>query len=82
MDIGAFRTFPDNYVDANQGSVRDVPRRKADDFTEHSKKYYQLPIELVTSEIGKATLKNVEKMEWVNELSYSSFLSSINYLTA
>jgi hypothetical protein len=43
-------------------NVKDVPRRKAVDFGYHYKRYYQLPIEYVTNELGQKTLNNVEKM--------------------
>lgn len=61
-------------------NVKDVPRRKAVDFGYHYKRYYQLPIEYVTNELGQKTLSNVEKMEWANELSHSSFVSQSEYL--
>jgi hypothetical protein len=42
--------------------VKDVPRRKAVDFGYHYERYYQLPVEIVTNDVGLKTLKNVEKI--------------------
>ena len=62
LDIAAFRVHPGNYEDEGLVNVKDVPRRKAVDFGYHYKKYYQIPIEIVTNENGWETLKKVEKM--------------------
>lgn len=61
--------------------MKDVPRRKAVDFGYHYKKYYQIPIEIVTNQNGWETLKKVEKMEWATELASSSFFRQSEYLT-
>ena len=78
--MGAFRVHPQGYKDETLANVKDVPRRKAVDFGYHYKRYYQIPIEFVTNSLGSQTLMNVEKIEWANELAYSSFFKQGDYL--
>lgn len=80
LDIAAFRVHPNNYKDEGLVNVKDVPRRKAVDFGYHYQRYYQLPMEIVTTENGWETLKKVEKMEWATELASSSFFKQGDYL--
>jgi len=40
-------------------TIKDVPRRKAVDYGFHYQRYYQLPVEFVTSDTGMKTLKKV-----------------------
>jgi hypothetical protein len=37
-------------------------------------------MEIITNETGQKTLKKVEKVEWANELAYSSFFKQSEYL--
>lgn len=37
-------------------------------------------MEIITNETGQKTLKKVEKVEWANELAYSSFFRQSDYL--
>ena len=60
--MGAFRVHPQGYKDETLANVKDVPRRKAVDFGYHYKRYYQIPIEFVTNNLGSQTLMNVEKI--------------------
>lgn len=80
VDMAAFRVHPNGYKEESLANVKDVPRRKAVDFGYHYQRYYQLPIEFVSSELGARTLKKVEKLEWVNELAQSSFFRQSDYL--
>jgi hypothetical protein len=61
LDIGAFRVHPQGHKES-MAKITDVPRRKAVDFGYHYERYYSLPVELVTNDIGMKTLKNVEKI--------------------
>ena len=81
MDIGAFRVYPNKHREEGEKNERDVPRRKAVDFGYHYQRYYQLPIELITDETGKKTLKNIEAIQWSAELANSSFFTQMKYLT-
>lgn len=71
---------PNGYKEETLANVKDVPRRKAVDFGYHYQRYYQLPMEIVTSEEGWKTLKKVEKVEWASELASSSFFRQGDYL--
>ena len=78
--MGAFRTHPPGHKEESLGNIKDVPRRKAVDFGYHYQRYYQLPIEFVANDLGYHTLKNIEKIEWANELAHSSFFKQGDYL--
>ena len=71
---------PTGYREESLANVKDVPRRKAVDFGYHYQRYYQLPIEFVTNDLGRKALKNVEKTEWASELAHSPFASQTDYL--
>ncbi len=53
VDMGAFRVYPKGHKEETLANITDVPRRKAVDFGVHYKRYYQLPIELVTNRLGE-----------------------------
>ena len=57
--MAAFRAHPIGHKEESLANVKDVPRRKAVDFGYHYQRYYQLPIEFVSNELGSRTLKKV-----------------------
>ena len=80
MDLAAFRVHPNNYEEEGLGSTKDVPRRKMVHYGHHYRRYYQLQVEFVSSELGLRTLQRIEQMEWAHELADSSFFRQGEYL--
>ncbi|CAK7567129.1 MAG: COP9 signalosome catalytic subunit rri1 [Sporothrix epigloea] len=86
VEIGAFRTYPENYkvVDNNSvGSSADgshsVPLNKADDFGAHSSRYYSLEIEHFKGSLDAHLLDLLWNKYWVQTLSQSPLLTNRDY---
>ncbi|CUM67007.1 uncharacterized protein PRCAT00004695001 [Priceomyces carsonii] len=76
VEIGAFRTYPDNYkpkndansVNRSQSISANVPKSKKQDFGPHSEKYYSLAIEIFKSETDEHVLDLIMKKDWISTL--------------
>ncbi|KAJ7719421.1 JAB1/Mov34/MPN/PAD-1 ubiquitin protease-domain-containing protein [Mycena metata] len=73
VDIGAFRTYPENYTPPSGGSseYQSIPLSKIEDFGVHAGQYYQLE----TPEL----LGMLWNKYWVNTLSQSPLISNRAY---
>ncbi|EGW35486.1 CSN subunit 5A, partial [Spathaspora passalidarum NRRL Y-27907] len=63
VEIGAFRTFPENYVPTSDGShlsskpAVNIPKAKRKDFGSHFDKYYPLDIEIFSSDVDESIIQ-------------------------
>jgi len=81
VDIGAFRTYPPSYTppSAAASEYQSIPLNKIEDFGVHANQYYQLDIEVFTSELDKELLGLLWNKYWVNTLSQSPLISNRAY---
>jgi len=85
VEIGAFRTFPDDYKEANNSSAggssgnQAVPLAKAEDFGAHASKYYPLEVSHFKSTLDSNLLELLWNKYWVQTLSQSPLLTNRDY---
>ncbi|KAJ5894598.1 hypothetical protein N7495_006289 [Penicillium taxi] len=83
VEIGAFRTFPDNYTPP-RGAVQDdeyqtIPLGKAEDFGAHANKYYSLETTHFKSTLDSELLSLLWNKYWVATLSQSPLFTSRDF---
>lgn len=76
VEIGAFRTFPENYKPEDEGpsEYQTIPLDKIEDFGVHAKQYYALDIQFFKSALNAHLLDLLWNDYWVNTLSASPLL--------
>ena len=93
VEIGAFRTFPENYEAAanpaksssdaesssNSNSTTAVPLVKAEDFGAHASKYYALEVSHFKSTLDTHLLDLLWSKYWVQTLSQSPLFTNRDY---
>uniref|UniRef100_A0A8H8CFE3 COP9 signalosome complex subunit 5 n=1 Tax=Psilocybe cubensis TaxID=181762 RepID=A0A8H8CFE3_PSICU len=81
VDIGAFRTFPENYTPPNvsPSEYQSIPLNKIEDFGVHANQYYQLEVEVFKSSLDNDLLAMLWNKYWVNTLSQSPLVSNRAY---
>jgi len=81
VDIGAFRTYPDNYTPPNAGpsEYQSIPLSKIEDFGVHANQYYPLDVEIFKSSLDTELLAMLWNKYWVNTLSQSPLISNRAY---
>ncbi|KAJ8508389.1 hypothetical protein ONZ45_g9332 [Pleurotus djamor] len=83
VDIGAFRTYPENYTPtgaAGGGSEwQSIPLSKIEDFGVHANQYYQVEVEIFKSSLDNELLGMLWNKYWVNTLSQSPLISNRAY---
>ncbi|KXJ94559.1 Mov34/MPN/PAD-1 family protein [Microdochium bolleyi] len=84
VEIGAFRTFPDDYKDATNsssggGGNQAVPLAKAEDFGAHASKYYPLEVSHFKSTLDSNLLELLWNKYWVQTLSQSPLLTNRDF---
>jgi len=81
VDIGAFRTYPENYTPPNASSseYQSIPLSKIEDFGVHANQYYQLEVQVFTSSLDTELLGLLWNKYWVNTLSQSPLISNRAY---
>ncbi|KJA26913.1 hypothetical protein HYPSUDRAFT_36079 [Hypholoma sublateritium FD-334 SS-4] len=81
VDIGAFRTYPENYTPPNvsQSEYQSIPLSKIEDFGVHANQYYQLEVEVFKSTLDNDLLSMLWNKYWVNTLSQSPLISNRAY---
>ena len=86
VEIGAFRTFPENYkpegADSSADSLAAVPMAKAADFGAHAHRYYSLEISHFKSTLDSKLLEALWNKYWVQTLSSSPLFTNREYVTA
>ncbi|KAJ3773950.1 Mov34-domain-containing protein [Lentinula raphanica] len=81
VDIGAFRTYPENYTPPNATSseYQSIPLSKIEDFGVHANQYYPLEVEIFKSSLETQLLDLLWNKYWVNTLSQSPLISNRAY---
>ncbi|KAH7104828.1 Mov34-domain-containing protein [Auriculariales sp. MPI-PUGE-AT-0066] len=81
VDIGAFRTYPEDYKPPGGGGAdyQSIPLSKIEDFGVHANQYYQLDVEIFSSSLDKELLGQLWNKYWVNTLSQSPLISNRDY---
>lgn len=73
VDIGCFRTYPEDYK--GKGSdFESVPMEKIEDFGAHANRYYKLDHTIYKSELDQSQFEFLWNQYWVQTLSTSSLL--------
>ena len=83
VDIGAFRTYPENYTppDHGGGEYQSIPLNKIEDFGVHANQYYPLEVQIFKSSLDTELLGLLWNKYWVNTLSQSALISVRSSLT-
>jgi len=81
VDIGAFRTYPENYTppSVSTSEYQSIPLNKIEDFGVHANQYYQLEVQVFTSSLDTHLLGLLWNKYWVNTLSQSPLISNRAY---
>ncbi|RKF79355.1 COP9 signalosome complex subunit 5 [Golovinomyces cichoracearum] len=82
VDIGAFRTYPENYKNI-EGTTSDgyqtIPLAKIEDFGAHSSRYYSLQVSHFKSSLDTYLLELLWNKYWVQTLSQSPLFTNRVY---
>ncbi|KAI0065232.1 Mov34-domain-containing protein [Artomyces pyxidatus] len=81
VDIGAFRTYPENYTPPNSSTseYQSIPLSKIEDFGVHANQYYPLEVQIFKSSLDTELLGLLWNKYWVNTLSQSPLISNRAY---
>ncbi len=84
VEIGAFRTYPENYSKPPTNSDSDyqtIPLNKIEDFGVHASSYYSLEISHFKSNLDNRLLEALWNKYWVATLSQSPLITNRAYAT-
>ncbi|KAJ1855472.1 COP9 signalosome catalytic subunit rri1 [Coemansia sp. RSA 1822] len=85
VDLGAFRTFPEEYTQNNNSAGTDgfqsVPLSKIEDFGVHSDKYYPLEVSYFKSALDQRLMERLWRKHWVNTLAQSPLITNSEFTT-
>jgi COP9 signalosome complex subunit 5 len=82
VEIGAFRTYPEDYKPAESGlgdGYQTIPLAKVEDFGAHSSRYYSLEISHFKSSLDTHLLELLWNKYWVQTLSQSPLFTNREY---
>jgi len=84
VEIGAFRTYPENYKAPDSGAAtsnghQTVPLNKAVDFGAHASRYYSLEVEHFRSTMDARLLELLWNKYWVQTLSQAPLFTNRDY---
>ncbi|KAK7678681.1 hypothetical protein QCA50_018263 [Cerrena zonata] len=81
VDIGAFRTYPENYTPPNAvaSEYQSIPLNKIEDFGVHANQYYPLDVQIFKSSLDSDLLSLLWNKYWINTLSQSALISNRAY---
>ncbi|KDE08164.1 COP9 signalosome complex subunit 5 [Microbotryum lychnidis-dioicae p1A1 Lamole] len=84
VEIGAFRTYPDNYTPPNAAAseYQSIPLNKVEDFGVHANSYYPLEISHFKSTRDTELLDKLWNKYWVTTLIQSPMVTNRAYTTA
>ncbi|KAH6636395.1 JAB1/Mov34/MPN/PAD-1 ubiquitin protease-domain-containing protein [Chaetomium tenue] len=90
VEIGAFRTYPEDYTPPTatatpsslSGGGQSVPLVKADDFGAHASKYYPLEVEHYKSTLDGKLLELLWNKYWVQTLAQNPLLTNRDYASS
>ena len=82
VDIGAFRTFPEDYKPPTNGAgdeYQTIPLAKMEDFGAHASRYYALEVSSYKSTLDSYLLELLWNKYWVSTLSQSPLFTNRDY---
>ncbi|KAI4138873.1 MAG: hypothetical protein LQ341_004474 [Variospora aurantia] len=82
VEIGAFRTYPENYKPPNsngEDEYQTIPLNKIEDFGAHAGQYYSLDISHYKSSLDSHLLELLWNKYWVSTLSQSPLFTNREY---
>ncbi|KZS99242.1 putative COP9 signalosome subunit 5 CSN5 [Sistotremastrum niveocremeum HHB9708] len=81
VDIGAFRTYPDDYKppNASASEYQYIPQDKIEEFGVHANAYYPLEVSVFKSSLDDHLLDLLWNKYWANTLSSSPLISNRAY---
>lgn len=82
VDIGAFRTFPEDYKPPSGGAddgYQTIPLAKMEDFGAHASRYYALDVTSYKSTLDSHLLELLWNKYWVSTLSQSPLFANRDY---
>ncbi|KAK0125416.1 COP9 signalosome catalytic subunit rri1 [Cadophora gregata] len=82
VEIGAFRTYPENYKPIGSGAddgYQTIPLAKAEDFGAHASRYYSLEVSHFKSSLDTHLLELLWNKYWVQTLSQSPLFTNREY---
>ncbi|KAL8943798.1 MAG: hypothetical protein Q9211_000841 [Gyalolechia sp. 1 TL-2023] len=82
VEIGAFRTYPENYKPATNGGddeYQTIPLNKIADFGAHASRYYSLEVSHYKSSLDSYLLELLWNKYWVSTLSQSPLFTNREY---
>jgi COP9 signalosome complex subunit 5 len=92
VEIGAFRTFPEQYVqdrekskstkDSGEDGFQSIPLGKIEDFGAHANHYYSLDVSHFKSSLDTKLLEALWNKYWVGTLAASPLFSNREYGTS
>ncbi|KAJ2765765.1 COP9 signalosome catalytic subunit rri1 [Coemansia nantahalensis] len=87
VDLGAFRTFPEDYQPgkadggSEAGGFQSVPLEKIEDFGVHADKYYPLEVSYFKSTLDQKLMERLWRKHWVNTLAQSPLIANSEFTT-
>ena len=83
VEIGAFRTYPPDYVvpEDDRSDYQSIPLNKIEDFGVHAKRYYKLEVSFFKSKLDAKILDVLWAKHWVSTLAANPILSSANFIS-
>lgn len=83
VEIGAFRTYPEDYKPASSGSAGDetIPVEKMQDFGAYADRYYSMEVSHFKSSLDTQLLEALWNKYWVSTLSSSPLFTNHEYGT-
>lgn len=78
VEIGAFRTYPDDYKppDAAPSEYQPIPLHKIEDFGVHSDRYYSLDVSYFKTSLDAQIINLLWNKYWANTVSASPLLAN------
>lgn len=83
VEIGAFRTFPENYkeeVPVTSDGYQTIPLAKVEDFGAHSSRYYSLEVSHFKSTLDSRLLELLWNKYWAQTLSQNPLFINRDYV--
>jgi COP9 signalosome complex subunit 5 len=83
VELGAFRTFPENYTPSESFKSEDtnIPLNKVEDFGVHHSKYYPVKVSYFKSHLDNYIIDQLWSKYWVETLTKSSLFVNRQYHT-
>ncbi|KAI8929080.1 JAB1/Mov34/MPN/PAD-1 ubiquitin protease-domain-containing protein, partial [Entophlyctis helioformis] len=81
VEIGAFRTYPEDYKpsDGGRSEYQSIPLDKIEDFGVHANQYYPLDVSFFKSTLDNKLLELLWNKYWVNTLSSTRLITNREY---